>query len=1239
MIQKIISNNMEKNSKQHHHLHSPNDFDALTLKLASPEKILEWSCGEVTKSETMNYRTQRSEKNGLFDERIFGPEKDYECYCGKYKGVRYKGIVCEKCGVEITRSIVRRDRMGHIELSTPVAHIWYLRSIPSRIGLVMGISGQDLEKVVYFAGYLITDVNQEEKMRILKDLDSEYKSKVKVLKDEKTKQAVKDLLVETKRDIESIQVGVVLDEVNYHKFSMKYSTVFKAEIGAEAVYQLLRKIDMSETVKTLEKQIETCSGIEKDKINKRLSLLKAMIKAHIRPEWMFLTRIPVTPPALRPMVALDGGRHATSDVNDLYRRVINRNNRLKKLKDIGAPEVILRNEKRILQEAVDALIDNSIRHGNQTMAGMAQAQKRPLKSLSDNLKGKRGLMRFNLLGKRVDYSGRSVIVVGPELKLHQCGLPKHMALELFRPFVIRDLLKRELAYNIRGAGKLIDEGVPEVWAILEEVIQGKYVLLNRAPTLHRLGIQAFQPVLTEGISIQVHPLVCAAYNADFDGDQMAVHVPLGEEAQTEAREIMASNKNILKPGNGDPTVSAKLLDIVLGTYWMTKIIEGDKGEGKIFESPSDAISAYDFGVVSMRAKIKVLPSEKQRYAKFDGKPFETSVGRILFNLVLPDDYPFVNEPIEKKKIQTLIDDLSEKYGTDRLTEILDKVKEFGFTYTTKSGVTWGIDDVIEPKSKEKIIEDAEKQTEEIISQYNEGLLSAEERYRKYIEIWHEAKIKIEKTMTEAFVKDGPIYDMVISGARGSLGNITQMAGIKGLIQNTLGETVEFAILSSYKRGLSPIEYFVTTHGSRKGLADTALNTSKAGYLTRRLFDVAQDIIIQEDDCGTRDSILIRKESDSGIDIPIYKKIRGRVLADDILDQDGNVVFKKGHLLTKNDAQKIESLSIAEVKVRSPLTCKSGRGICRHCYGMDLGRNKLVDVGEAVGTVAAQAIGEPGTQLTMRTFHAGGTASVGGDITAGLPRVEEIFEKRKPKSPAIISPSDGVISEIKKEGKELIIKILADEAPSKTKKDKEIELETSSRRTPLVKVGDKVKKGELITDGSADVDELFKISGREATQNYIIAEVNKIYELQGESVSRKHIEVIVRQMFSRVRIKESGDTEFTPGEVVEESRLNEVNKAVKTEGGEIAKASLVPMGITETSLTRSSFLSAASFQNTNRVLISSSLKGSTDDLRGLKENVIIGRLIPAGTGYVGSEKHKLIKDLQNKLDSAIEEPLE
>lgn len=1182
-------------------------FDSIILKLASPERILEWSYGEVTKPETINYRTGRSERGGLFDERIFGPEKDYECYCGKYKRIRYAGIVCEKCGVEVTQSIVRRERMGHIELSSPVAHIWFLRGVPSRMSILLGVSLTDLEKVVYFAGYIINAVHEDEKLRIIADLDNEFKNKLKNAADEETREKLRTLLANTKKEIAEIRIGKVLNELSYHHYSLKYGSAFEAGIGAEAIYQLFKEINLETIKAATEKSLEKAGAAEREKLNKRLSLIRAMLYAEIRPEWMFLTRLPVIPPALRPMVALEGGRHATSDINDLYRRVINRNNRLRKLKEIGAPDVILRNEKRILQEAVDALIDNSI--AGQDAPAMSQSQRRALKSLSDNLKSKQGLFRQNLLGKRVDYSGRSVIVVGPTLRLNQCGLPKHMALELFRPFVISKIIARELAFNIRGANKLIEDGTPEVWAILEEVIKGKYVLLNRAPTLHRLGIQAFMPVLIEGNAIQVHPLVCPAFNADFDGDQMGVYLPLSAASQAEAANLVSADKNLLKPQNGDPIVSSKMLDIVLGCYWMTSVVDGEKGEGMYFGSPNEAITANDFGVVSYRAKIHVLGTNKPKYAQFEGKPFETTIGRLLFNAILPAEFPYINDEVTSKKIIGIVDTLISTFGINAIAPVLDRIKSFGYKYATKSGVTWGIDNVIVPKEKPEIIARYRKIEEEIKEQFEDGLLSEDERYQKVISLWEKAKNEVEKALPNTIEKHGSVYDMIISGARGSMGNVTQMAGMKGLIQNTTGRTIDFPIIPSYKEGLSPIEYFITTHGSRKGLADTALNTARAGYLTRRLVDVAQDVIVTEDDCGTKLTKRVVKEVISGFEIPLSKTIRGRVLAKDIVAPNGETLFKKGHLVSKEEALLVEEKGVLEVFVRTPMTCKTVYGICRTCYGLDLGRGRMVDTGEAVGIVAAQAIGEPGTQLTLRTFHAGGVAGV--DITQGLPRVEEIFECRNVKNPAVVAKYSGTVSEIKENGLEKIITVLSNK--EETKKDS-VDYTVSARRVAIVKVGQEVQKGDLITDGSANIDEVYEYGGREAAEDYIIREIIKVYELQGASIARKHLEIIVRQMFSRRKIKDAGDTSFSIGDVVEVTDLIEENAAMRDRGLREAKAELIILGITQTALFAKSWISAASFQNTNRVLINNAIKGGKDALRGLKENVTVGRLIPAGTGF-------------------------
>jgi len=1216
------------------------EFDYITLKLASPEQIKEWSYGEVTKPETINYRTGRSERGGLFDEKIFGPEKDYECYCGKYRRIRYKDIICEKCGVEVTRSIVRRERMGHIELATPVAHIWFLRGVPSRMSILLNIPVSDLEKVIYFAGYIITKVYEEEKESILEGLGREYKAKLKNSADDETREKLKDLFNSTKKEIAEIYEGKVLNEISFHHYSLKYGACFEANIGAEAIHSIFKNLDLDKLKNITETMLLKASSIEREKLQKRLSLIRAMTYASVRPEWMFLTVIPVIPPVLRPMVALDGGRHATSDLNDLYRRVINRNNRLRKLKEISAPDVILRNEKRIIQEAVDALIDNSIAKQNDSVA-MSQSQKRALKSLSDNLKSKQGLFRQNLLGKRVDYSGRSVIVVGPQLKLNQCGLPKHMALELFKPFVISKILLSELAFNIRGANKLIEDRTPEVWAMLEEVIEGKYVLLNRAPTLHRLGIQAFNPILIEGNAIQVHPLVCSAFNADFDGDQMAVYVPLLEEAQNEARELMAANKNLLKPQNGDPIVHPSK-DMVLGSYWMTKDVDGEKGEGKYFSSPNTAITAYEYGVVSLRAKIKVMSTDTLKYKKFGGDIFDTTVGKLLFNSILPSDFPYFGDEMTSKRVSTLVDEMIVNYGIDRTPIILDAIKSFGFKYSTISGTTWGFDNVKVPVEKAGIIANGKKAEEQIKSQWSEGLLSEEEKYQKIIEIWTQAKKELEKVLPKTLDKNGSTFDLFTSGARGTVTSLIQMTGMKGLIQNNQGKTLEFPIIPCYQEGLSPIEYFVTTHGARKGASDTALNTAKAGYLTRRLVDVAQDVVVTEEDCKTKEGKIVKKENISGIEISLAKNISGRILAGDLKDKDGKVIYKKGFLITKEESRIIEGIGFEEVFVRSPLTCKTVHGICQMCYGLDLGRNRLVNLGEAVGIIAAQAIGEPGTQLTLRTFHAGGVA--GTDITTGLPRVEEIFERRIPKNPAIISATDGEIIEIKnKESasgeistKEKIIKVLSDskmdgplrQGSSEARKNNEIEYVVSFPRNVIVKTGSKVTKGQLLTDGSADIAEIYKLSSKELAEEYIIREINKVYELQSASISRKHTEIIIRQMFSRRRIKDAGQTNFSVGDIVENTALIEENMRIEKEVGDDisaqAKGEIIVLGITEVSLRTKSWLSAASFQNTNRVLIENAIKGGTDYLRGLKENVIIGRLIPAGTGFKGE---KIIPDIE------------
>ncbi len=1202
--------------------------DTISLALASPERIREWSYGEVQKPETINYRTGRSERGGLFDEKVFGPEKDYECYCGKYKRIRYAGIVCEKCGVEVTKAIVRRERMGHIELASPVAHIWFLRGIPSRLATLLDIPINQLEKVIYFAGYIVTEIHQSEKDRVLKELDNEFKIRMKTLETDEEKDKLKDLFSVTKKDLVDLNPLRILTEAEYYKFSKRFSTVFEAGIGAEAVYDILKKLDLVALEASIVKHLEKDPATH-EKIEKRLHMVRSLIHSNQRPEWMFLVAIPVIPPQLRPMVALEGGRHATSDVNDLYRRVINRNNRLKKLKEIGAPDVILRNEKRILQEAVDSLIDNTIRKHSGSVA-MSQAQRRQLKSLADAIKGKQGLLRQNLLGKRVDYSGRSVIVVGPNLKLNQCGLPKFMALELFRPFVISKILKRELAYNIRGAGKLIEDGAPEVWEILEEVIQGKYVLLNRAPTLHRLSIQAFNPVLIEGKAIQVHPMVCNAFNADFDGDQMAVHVPLSEEAQIEARELVASNKNLLKPQDGKP-ITQPSQDLVLGCYWVTKMIPGARGEGKMFSSPAEAIAAYDNNVVDVRAKIYVLPDATERYALMGGKAFETTVGRIMFNHVLPDDYEFVNIEVTKKITGQVVDTAINKYGFDATPAILDAIKVFGQKFSTKSGITIGMDDAKVPEEKKEIIAEGRKQEAVIIDQFMDGLISDDERYNKLIELWEGVMRKVQKVIDKHMHESDSMHDQIVSGARGNLSSLTQMAGMKGVIVNTTGRPIDFPIISSYKEGLSPIEYFITNHGSRKGLTDTALNTALAGYMTRKLAVVGQDVVVNEEDCETKKGLKMKEENIDGMIRPVSTNIVGRVVAENIKDAEGVVMFKRGHLISRADGKAIDNAGVKEVIVRSPLTCETVNGICRQCYGLDLGRNNMVKLGEAVGIIAGQAIGEPGTQLTLRTMHGGGL--VGNDITAGLPRVSELFECTAIKIPAVLADTDGEVIEIKNDGVQKTIVVLSDTSKAENRSH---EYPVDPRRSVVVKIGNRVKKGDLMTDGAADSKELFKVAGFDRTQDYIIAEINKVYELHATPIARKHLEIIIRQMFGRVGIKKANDSKFTTGQIVERGEYVTENRKVEAGGKILAEGVDLLRGISEVSLTAKSWMSAAAFQRVTRVLVNNAIEAGTDELRGLMENVMIGGLIPAGTGF-SDEFVPALKDVPPQEKAVVHEP--
>jgi len=1227
------------------------DFETIRIKLASPEEILSWSHGEVTKPETINYRTQKSEKDGLFCQRIFGPEKDYECYCGKYKRIRYKGIICDRCGVEVTKSSVRRERMGHIKLACPVSHIWFLRGIPSRMGTVLDIPKQQLERVIYFAAYIITNVNEEIKKKALGDLEKEYKQKlkqIKKLKNKKKDSSPKDSVKSKKKKTEELKAArdrakeeilelkplKILSELEYHDLSLKYGEIFEAGTGAEILRKIFEKIDLKKMVVTFKKERKEASQIKRSRILKRLKLFQGILNAGIRPEWMFLTVLPVLPPDLRPMVQLDGGRYAASDLNDLYRRVINRNNRLKYLLEISAPDVIVRNEKRMLQEAVDALIDNGMRKGVVTRA--TTGGRRLLKSLADMLKGKQGRFRQNLLGKRVDYSGRSVIVVGPELKLNQCGLPKKMALELFKPFVIKKILDKELAYNVRGASRLIEEETDEVWESLEEVAQDKLVLLNRAPTLHRLGIQAFQPVLIEGESIRIHPLICRAFNADFDGDQMAVHLPLSQEAQLEAKQIMLSNLNLLKPATGLPVVTPTQ-DIVLGIYWMTKLKDGVKGEGKIFSSSKETLLAHELGDIDLRARIKLRLSKKSkgqekessRPSALSAKLIETSIGRIIFNEILPENYPFQNEEINSKKLEKVISEIIENYGVQKSQVVLDKIKDLGFEYSTWSGLSWGMDDLIVPPEKGKIMQAAEKEMEIIEKHFKRGLLSKEEKSSKVIEVWTKAKSELERLVPKTLPEDGIVFSIVDSGSRGSWAQPVQMTGMKGLVINPAGRIIELPVKSSFKEGFNVLEYFISTHGARKGTADTALRTSTAGYLTRRLIDVSHDVIISEENCKEKEGIEIFRQDADGIGQNFLFKILGREVTEDITYKASNkkrarkkIIVKNGEIIDQKAAKSIIEAGIESIRVRSPLNCKSVRGVCQRCYGWDLGSRQLVKIGEAVGIVAAQAIGEPGTQLTMRTFHTGGVAG-GGDITFGLPRVQEIFEVSGPSGKAELSQVEGKVLEITPER---IIRIESNPEKknpkvrkrpksSKSKSKAEIiEYKIPSRMAIWVEPGQETRRGQQLCEGNLELKELLRLTNKSQTQRYIVKEIQRIYASQGAIIHDKHIEIIIRQMFSRVKIKDSGDSFFIPGEVVERAKFLEENAILKKAGKSPATAVPILLGISRVALTTDSFLSAASFQQTSRVLIRAAVEGREDKLRGLKENVIIGKLIPAGTGF-------------------------
>ncbi|MBU1034801.1 MAG: DNA-directed RNA polymerase subunit beta' [Patescibacteria group bacterium] len=1285
------------------------DFDAIRLKLASPEVIRAWSYGEVSKPETINYRTQKPEKSGLFAEEIFGPSKDWECYCGKYKKIRYKGIVCDKCGVEVTHSLVRRERMGHIELAAPVSHIWFLRGVPSRIGTVLDLSVQAMEKVVYFASFIITDVNEDLRAQVIEQIRTEYKGKRKAIESEYEREVKlineKTASAEKKAEGDSIESALdkaqgtkerrlqeldedfntadkelkdlkplkILSENEYHSLSLKYGHVFEAKIGAEAINELLGKIDVAATAAVLQDELPTASEAKKDRIIRRLKLLKSLLNQQLEPSWMVLKVIPIIPPDLRPMVALDGGRFATSDLNDLYRRVINRNNRLKRLLELNAPEVITRNEKRMLQEAVDALIDNSARHSKTVIA--ATGKKRQLKSLSDSLKGKQGRFRQNLLGKRIDYSGRSVIVVGPTLEFHQCGLPKIMALELFRPFIIAELIKRELVHNIRSANRFIEADNSEVWDILEVIAADAVVLLNRAPTLHRLGIQGFQPVLIEGKAIQIHPMVCPAFNADFDGDQMAVHVPLTQEAKEEAKNIMLSSRNLLKPATGQP-VARPDKDIAWGCYYMTTALDPENGKIKIFGTAEDAVYAYQAGYLSIREKMKTR-------LQSGGEVVETTVGRIILNRLFPQEIGFRNEVIGTKQLGEITRTCLELSGFERTARFLDEVKNTGFAYITKSGFSYGMGDLPKLTSKQDLLDEGDGKVETIEEQYREGLLTKKERYTQIIKVWTDVKDRIQKLSKESLDKEGTVFSMIDSGARGSVGQLTNVIGMKGLVANPAGDIIELPIKSSLREGLDVLEYFISSHGTRKGLTDTALKTANAGYLTRRLVDVAQDVIITADDCGDTEGVVLTHEECEEIGEPLLTRLMGRVTVKDIKDTvSKKTIVKKGHPITEENIRALQAMEkpLQSAQVRSVLTCKLRSGLCRQCYGYDLAYNQLVKLGTAAGIIAAQSIGEPGTQLTMRTFHTGGVA--GTDITQGLPRVEELFEARSPKHKAVIADVAGKITidqgerrlletpsgervldtesggkvikiehlavqedkyvkekvadQIKvqdgdkvEEGEVLIVRknedeVLAEHSGAVKVEGKYVsvvwegnqfkELPVPIGYQLFVKDGDEVEVGQPLTEGHLDLLQLFRLKGRDAVMRYLLREILYIYASQGQKLNAKHIEIIVRQMFSRSYVKDAGETILLPGEVVEKLRAEAENERAESENLQPAELEDLFMGITKVSLTTESFLSAASFQETAKVLINAAITGKTDKLEGLKENVIIGRLIPAGTGF-------------------------
>ena len=1188
--------------------YQPMTFDAIKIGLASPEKIREWSRGEVTKPETINYRTLKPEKDGLFCERIFGPSKDWECHCGKYKKIRYKGVVCDRCGVEVTKASVRRERMGHIELAAPVSHIWYFKGIPSRMGLILDLSPRTLEKVLYFANYIVLD-----------PADS------------------------------GLQYKQVLTEKEYQDAREAYGYNFRVGMGAESIMELLKAIDLEKDAAELKAELVDATGQKRARIIKRLEVVESFRESGNRPEWMIMTAIPVIPPDLRPMVQLDGGRFATSDLNDLYRRIINRNNRLKRLLELGAPDIIVRNEKRMLQEAVDALIDNGRRGRPVTGPG-----NRALKSLSDMLKGKSGRFRQNLLGKRVDYSGRSVIVVGPELKIYQCGLPKEMAIELFKPFVMKELVANGTSHNIKNAKKMVEKLQPEVWDVLEDVIKEHPVMLNRAPTLHRLGIQAFEPILVEGKAIKLHPLVCTAFNADFDGDQMAVHLPLSQEAQAECRFLLLSPNNLLKPSDGGP-VAVPSQDMVLGIYYLTQERPGNPGEGKFFKSVNEAILAYENKVITLQSRIKVRITKTMPDGTEMTGIVESTLGRFLFNEILPQDLGFVDRSIPgnelllevdflvgKKQLKKILEKVINTHGATKTAEVLDSIKATGYKYSTRAAMTVSISDMTVPPQKPEMIQNAQNIVDKITKNYKRGLITEEERYKEVVETWKKTDDELTKALLDGLDKYNNIFMMADSGARGSDKQIKQLAGMRGLMADTTGHTIELPIKSNFREGLEVLEYFMSAHGARKGMSDTALRTADSGYLTRRMVDVSQELIVRETDCCENrpeiSGMYVKGFMDGKEEIEnLQERITGRFACETITNKDGEVLVKANHMITPRRAARIMSEGVSktggpieEVKIRTILTCKCKVGVCAKCYGANMATGEAVQVGEAVGIIAAQSIGEPGTQLTMRTFHSGGVA--GGDITQGLPRVEELFEARKPKGLAIITeiPGVAVINDTKKK-REIIV----------------TNPENGDSKTYLIPYGSRIKiadgqvleAGDELTEGSVNPHDILRIKGVRAVQDYMIREVQRVYRLQGVEISDKHIEVLVRQMLKKIRIEENGDTEFLPGTLVDVLEFEEVNEKLEKEGKTPAEGKQVMLGITKASLATDSFLSAASFQETTKVLTEAAIKGKVDHLVGLKENVIIGKLIPAGTGLKRYRDIQLDTGMPEETPVAEEEPVD